>query len=78
MEKEAVAVGKHYQCKVKEDMEAPFVALVDKIYENSALMTIVSFNAKRDKQNVEELNHRIVVNFKHFIKETEEPAEDKT
>ncbi|MFD1670495.1 DUF2187 domain-containing protein [Agrilactobacillus yilanensis] len=70
MKKEAVVLGQHYQCAVKEDMEAPFVGQVDKLYENSALLTIVEYNSKKDKANVEELNHRIVVNFKQFIKET--------
>lgn len=70
MKKEAVLLGKHYQCAVQEDMEAPFVGQVDKIYENSALLTIVEFDLKKDKENAEELNHRIVVNFKQFIKET--------
>lgn len=70
MKKEAVLLGQHYQCAVKEDMEAPFVGQVDKLYENSALLTIVEYNLNKDKANVEELNHRIVVNFKQFIKES--------
>ncbi|MCH4172342.1 MAG: DUF2187 domain-containing protein [Lactobacillus sp.] len=73
MKKEAVQLEKQYQCQVKEDMDAPFVGKVEKLYENSALLTITDFNAKVDNLNVEELNHRIVVNFRHFLKEATEP-----
>ncbi|MCD2256810.1 DUF2187 domain-containing protein [Agrilactobacillus fermenti] len=78
MKKEEISVGNSYQCQVKEDMEAPFVGHVDKVYENSALLTITDYNSQADQLNVEELNHRIVVNFKQFIKpETSVEAEEK-
>ncbi|WP_125608397.1 DUF2187 domain-containing protein [Lapidilactobacillus bayanensis] len=55
-----IHVGDTLNCHVKEDMERDFVGIVEKIYENSALLTITESDAL-DKSNVIELNNKIVV-----------------
>ncbi|MBA1433991.1 DUF2187 domain-containing protein [Bombilactobacillus bombi] len=57
----AINVGDKLQGKVQEDMEHPFTGTVEKIYSNSALLTIDSYDPK-DADNVAELNNKIVVN----------------
>lgn len=63
MKKEDIHLGDALECKVKEDMEKPFTGTVQKLYENSALLDITDY-ATADKQNVTELNFKIVINFK--------------
>lgn len=55
-----IHVGDTLNCHVKEDMEHDFVGTVEKVYENSALLTITESD-EIDKSNVIELNHKIVV-----------------
>lgn len=55
-----IHVGDQLTCHVKEDMDHDFIGQVEKIYENSALLTIID-NDVADKTNVIELNHKIVV-----------------
>ncbi|WP_390407284.1 DUF2187 domain-containing protein [Lacticaseibacillus jixiensis] len=67
MNKEDIHLGDSLECKVKEDMEKPFTGTVQKMYENSALLDITDY-AAADKQNVAELNFKIVINFKAIRK----------
>ncbi|MFD1430081.1 DUF2187 domain-containing protein [Lacticaseibacillus mingshuiensis] len=67
MKREEVHLGDSLKCKVKEDMDRPFTGTVQKMYENSALLNITDFDAS-DKQNVAELNFKIVINFKSIVK----------
>ena len=50
MEKEKLHLGDAVVCQVKEDMEAPFTGKIEKVYENSALLTITDY-ADQDRQN---------------------------
>ncbi|MGR3742453.1 DUF2187 domain-containing protein [Companilactobacillus sp. DQM5] len=61
MKIEDLKVDDFVKGKVDEDMDHPFVGKVEKIYEHSALLEIVS-NDPADDQNVAELNNKIVVN----------------
>ena len=67
MKKEDIHLGDTLQCKVNEDMEHPFTGTVQKVYENSALLDITDYEVA-DKQNVTELNFKIVINFKAIEK----------
>ena len=62
MEKEKLHLGDAVVCHVKEDMEAPFTGKIEKVYENSALLSITDY-ADKDRQNAAELNFKIVANF---------------
>ena len=62
MEKEKLHLGGAVVCHVKEDMEAPFTGKIEKVYENSALLSITDY-ADKDRQNAAELNFKIVANF---------------
>ncbi|MCX2456229.1 DUF2187 domain-containing protein [Lacticaseibacillus nasuensis] len=67
MKMEEIRLGDSVACKVKEDMDAPFTGTVEKKYENSVLLDITDYD-QRDKQNVTELNFKIVVNLKAITK----------
>ncbi len=67
LKKEDIHLGDTVTAKVKEDMEAPFTGTVQKVYENSALLTITDY-AAGDRQNAAELNFKIVINFKAITK----------
>ena len=67
MEKEKLHLGDAVVCQVKEDMEAPFTGKIEKVYENSALLTITDY-ADQDRQNASELNFKIVANFHAMTK----------
>ncbi|KRN27971.1 hypothetical protein IV38_GL001812 [Lactobacillus selangorensis] len=60
MEKEKLHIGDQVTCSVKEDMDAPFEGVVEKVYENSALLSITQY-ASADRTHAMELNHKIVV-----------------
>lgn len=65
MKIEDLKVGDFVEGKVEEDMEKPFMGKVEKVYENSALLEIVS-NDPDDDPNVAELNHKIIVNINNM------------
>ncbi|WP_049762104.1 DUF2187 family protein [Latilactobacillus sakei] len=65
MDKENLNIGDIVTGKVNEDLESAFTGTVEKVYENSALVTITDFDAV-DKANVSELNNKIVVNLKQL------------
>lgn len=65
MDKENLNIGDLVTGKVNEDLESAFTGTVEKVYENSALVTITDFDAV-DKANVSELNNKIVVNLKQL------------
>ncbi len=67
LKKEDIHLGDTLTVKVKEDMERPFTGTVQKVYENSALLTITDYESA-DKQNAAELNFKIVINFKAIVK----------
>ncbi|KRN04595.1 DUF2187 family protein [Holzapfeliella floricola] len=65
MDKEKLAVGQKVKAKVEEDLKQPFSGTIEKIYENSVLLTITD-NEKEDDNNVIELNKKIIVNLKNI------------
>lgn len=65
MKIEDLKVGDFVEGKVEEDMEKPFMGKIEKVYENSALLEIVS-NDPDDDPNVAELNHKIIVNINNM------------
>ncbi|MGX4645442.1 MULTISPECIES: DUF2187 domain-containing protein [Holzapfeliella] len=65
MDKEKLAVGQNVKAKVEEDMKKPFSGTIEKIYENSVMLTITD-NDKEDDNNVMELNKKIIVNLKNI------------
>lgn len=73
----AINVGDKLQGKVQEDMEHPFSGTVEKVYSNSALLTIDDFDPK-DSDNVAELNHKIIVNVNSLKKLKDDNTPDKS
>lgn len=67
MKKEQVKVGMYVDAKSEEELKKPFQGKVEKIYENSALLQITAF-APEDKDAVNDLNSKMVVNFKNLTK----------
>lgn len=67
MKKEQVKVGMYVDAKSEEELKKPFQGKVEKIYENSALLQITAF-APEDKDAVNDLNRKMVVNFKNLSK----------
>lgn len=67
MKKEDIHLGDTLDCKVNEDMDCQFTGVVQKVYENSALLDITQYE-DADKQNATELNFKIVINFKSIVK----------
>lgn len=65
MDKENLNIGDLVTGKVNEDLDGAFTGTVEKVYENSALISITDFDAA-DKANVSELNNKIVVNLKQL------------
>ncbi|GKQ42443.1 hypothetical protein RD055328_03660 [Companilactobacillus sp. RD055328] len=61
MKIEDIKIDDFVEGKVQEDMDHPFTGKVEKIYEHSVLLEIVS-NDPKDDANVAELNNKIVVN----------------
>lgn len=60
-----LAVGDKVDVKKNNDVPLAFTGTVEKIYTNSALVTIDDF-AKEDAVTVEDLKHRTVINFKNL------------
>lgn len=65
MKKEDVKVGAILAGKSDEELKKPFQGKVEKIYDNSALLAITSYDPVDDSA-VSDLNNKIVVNFKHL------------
>lgn len=65
MKKADVKVGAILTGKSEEELKKPFQGKVEKIYENSALLSITSYDPI-DETSISDLNHKIVVNFKNL------------
>lgn len=65
MKKANVKVGAIVTGKSEEELKKPFQGKVEKIYENSALLAITSYDSI-DETAVSDLNNKIVVNFKNL------------
>ena len=61
MKIEDIKINDFVEGKVQEDMDHPFMGKVEKVYEHSVLLEIIS-NDPKDDANVAELNNKIVVN----------------
>ena len=65
MKKADVELGAVVTAKSEEELKKPFQGTVEKIYENSALLAITSFDDV-DATAVSDLNYKLVVNFKNM------------
>lgn len=65
MKKADVKVGAIVAGKSEEELKKPFQGKVEKIYENSALLAITSYDPV-DETAISDLNNKIVVNFKNL------------
>ena len=65
MKKADVKVGAIVGAKSEEELKKPFQGKVEKIYENSALLAITSYDPV-DTTAISDLNNKIVVNFKNL------------
>lgn len=65
MKKADVKVGAIVGAKSEEELKKPFLGKVEKIYENSALLAITSYDPV-DASAISDLNNKIVVNFKNL------------
>lgn len=65
MKKADVKLDAIVAAKSEEELKKPFQGKVEKIYENSALLAITSFDPV-DATAVSDLNNKIVVNFKNL------------
>lgn len=62
-----IVVGDKVTVRKSADVPLSFKGTVEKLYVNSALVDIDSFNDK-DATAVEDLKHKTVVNYKHILK----------
>lgn len=76
MKKADVKIGQILAATSKEELKHPFQGKVEKIYENSALLAITSYDPE-DESSVNELNNKMVINFKN-LKKVKSPARGKT
>ncbi len=67
MKKSEVKVGIIVEAKSEEELKHRFQGKVEKIYENSALLSITAYDPE-DEASVSDLNHKMVINFKHLKK----------
>lgn len=65
MKKADVELGAVVNAKSEEELKKQFQGTVEKIYENSALLDITSFD-DIDAAAVSDLNYKLVVNFKNM------------
>lgn len=65
MKKADVKLGAVVNAKSEEELKKQFQGTVEKIYENSALLAITSFDDV-DATAVSDLNYKLVVNFKNM------------
>ena len=76
MKKSEVKLDAILAGKSEEELKKPFQGKVEKIYENSALLAITSYDPV-DEIAVNDLNNKIVVNFKN-LKPTRAAKNSKT
>ena len=76
MKKADVKIGQILATTSEEELKHPFQGKVEKIYENSALLAITSYDPE-DESSVNELNNKMVINFKN-LKKVKSPARGKT
>ena len=76
MKKADVKIGQILAATSEEELKHPFQGKVEKIYENSALLAITSYDPE-DESSVNELNNKMVINFKS-LKKVKSPARGKT
>ena len=65
MKKADVKIGQILAATSEEELKHPFQGKVEKIYENSALLAITSYDPV-DATAISDLNNKIVVNFKNL------------
>lgn len=65
MKKADIELGAVVSAKSEEELKKQFQGTVEKIYENSALLAITSFDDV-DATAVSDLNYKLVVNFKNM------------
>ena len=65
MKKADVKIGQILAATSEEELKHPFQGKVEKIYENSALLAITSYDPV-DASAISDLNNKIVVNFKNL------------
>lgn len=71
-----LAIGEKVDVKKTNDVPLSFSGKVEKIYTNSALLTIDDYD-QEDAVEVEDLKHRTVINFKNIKFEGEEVVAPK-
>ena len=76
MKKADVKIGQILAATSEEELKYPFQGKVEKIYENSALLAITSYDPE-DESSVNELNNKMVISFKN-LKKVNSPARGKT
>lgn len=75
MKKADVKIGQILAATSEEELKHPFQGKVEKVYENSALLAITSYDPE-DESSVNELNNKMVINFKN-LKKVKSPARGK-
>ncbi len=65
MKKADVKVGLIVGARSEEEIKKPFEGKIEKVYENSALLGITSYDPI-DEAAISDLNSKIVVNFKNL------------
>lgn len=60
MKKADVKIGQILAATSEEELKHPFQGKVEKIYENSALLAITSYDPE-DESSVNELNNKMVI-----------------
>ncbi|MFR0553130.1 DUF2187 family protein [Loigolactobacillus coryniformis subsp. coryniformis] len=58
-----IQVGNTVRCKANGNMEADFSGVIEKVYENSALVNITDYDAKTDSMNIQDLQNKAVISF---------------
>ena len=71
-----LAIGEKVDVKKANDVAFSFSGTVEKIYTNSALLTIDDFDSE-DAVEVEDLKHKTVINFKNIKFKGEEVVAPK-
>ncbi|WP_125551936.1 DUF2187 domain-containing protein [Loigolactobacillus jiayinensis] len=58
-----VQIGNTVRCKANGNMEADFSGVIEKVYENSALVNITDYDVKTDSMNIQDLQNKAVISF---------------
>lgn len=72
-----LAIGDKLDVQKSNDVPLVFSGTVEKIYTNSALLTIDDYD-QEDAITVEDLKHKTVINFKNLRKDGQEVEAPKT